>query len=260
MCEPLTGQTVRVSGGPSESQTPRPVVIVDDDDWSRAGLTAIFGADARLDLRAALTHDEALTSDDWISSAEVVIVDAADDRRTDDQFPGVGVVEKIRAQPGRQPTVIVVTGYFWDAAVRKRMREAGADLIYYRPEIQEAARIREIVLHPEREQHGVPAADPSEDQFRMGIGSQTQVNAFVNKSREFDWLGGDLFRKGRRTRSFDRHRTEAARVGRVHAVNADGTPPDREQDVPGRPQLARLLDWATRVPHQRRPGSGGPTD
>lgn len=230
----------------------RRVAVVDDDDWSRTGLAAILAADARIEVVAALTHDEALTDDRWLD-ADVVVVDAADDRRTDDQFPGVAVVERARAALHAHATVIAVTGYFWDSAVRVRMKEAGADLLYYRPEVQDGDRIRAVVLDPDLETRAFPAPDDDEELFRLGINPTTRVNRFVTTARELGWLDGQLARPGRRTRRFEREREQASTAGRVHPVNADGTPPDREQSWPGRPQLARLLDWATRVPQQRRP-------
>ncbi len=240
-----------MTGPDSRPSTKRLVAVIDDDDWSRWGLSDIFGSDPEMELVAALTHEEALSSDDWLR-ADVAIVDAADDRRSDDQFPGVSVVERVRARTGDQMTVIVVTGHFWDSAVRQRMREAGADLLYYRPEVQDAERIRAIVANPDLESRGVPAPEDPEELFRIGIGQSTKVNRFVESARAFGWLGAELSHKGRRPRAFDRQRKEASASAQVHAVNADGTPPDRDQDVPGRPQLAKLLDWATRVPNQRR--------
>jgi hypothetical protein len=70
----------------------------------------------------------------------VVVVDAADERREDDQFPGVGVIEQIRKTPSStETTILVLTGHYFHPALRRRMREAQADFFYHRSELQSAA-------------------------------------------------------------------------------------------------------------------------
>jgi hypothetical protein len=75
-----------------------------------------------------MDHDQALASAGWWE-VDVVVVDAADDRRDDDHFPGVEVVEIVRRHRSvHLTTIIVITGHFFDDAVRTRIREAKADL------------------------------------------------------------------------------------------------------------------------------------
>jgi DNA-binding NarL/FixJ family response regulator len=139
------------------------VAVVDDDDVSRRGLVELLGEQPDVHVVAALTHLEAVTWTQRWDVVDVAIVDACDERRSDDQFPGVSVVEGIRARRSRDETrVIVRTGQFFDDAVRRRMREADADYFFHRSELQDVSALRAVVLHPERFRSGVPdVADPS---------------------------------------------------------------------------------------------------
>jgi CheY-like chemotaxis protein len=230
----------------------RSVVVVDDDDLSRTGIEVVLARDPRLEVRGALTHDEALTNQAtgggfWFD-VDVVIVDAADERRQDDHFAGVGVVELVRShRSAAQTTVIVITGHYFNDAVRKRMREARADLFFHRTEVQNAAFLCDVVANPSILSRPVPNPQDPEAMFRHGIGYATKVNDAVSFAREQGWLTGELHESGRRPRSFDRLRSAFARTANVHVVNTDGTTPDRDQQAPSRPQIARLLDWATRA-------------
>jgi hypothetical protein len=77
----------------------------------------------------------------------------------------VAVVEHARRLvPGRRLTVIVVTGHFFDDAVRRRMREARADFFYHRSEMAEAGALRAAVLRPDRARRAVPAPRDPEAQ------------------------------------------------------------------------------------------------
>jgi CheY-like chemotaxis protein len=147
------------------------VAVVDDDDVSRRGLVELLGEQPDVHVVAALTHLEAVTWTQRWDVVDVAIVDACDERRSDDQFPGVSVVEGIRARRSRDETrVIVRTGQFFDDAVRRRMREADADYFFHRSELQDVSALRAVVLHPERFRSGVPdVADPS-GMLRLGVG------------------------------------------------------------------------------------------
>jgi len=136
------------------------VVVVDDDDISRRGLTELLADRPELEVAGSLVHDEALEWDTEWDTIDIAIVDAADSRRDDDHFPGVGVVDHIRRRRSRDQTmVIVLTGHFFDDAVRRRMREAQADFFYHRSELQESADLYEAILHPEQARSGVPDGD-----------------------------------------------------------------------------------------------------
>jgi hypothetical protein len=83
--------------------------------------------------------------------------------------------------------------------------------------------------------------------FRLGVHDDTKVNSAVTFARGEDWLDGELHQPGRRSRSFDHLRRAFAQTTRLKAVNTDGTLPHRDQIDPSRPQIARLIDWATRI-------------
>ncbi|TDD23681.1 hypothetical protein E1294_08115 [Nonomuraea diastatica] len=50
-----------------------------------------------------------------------------------------------------------------------------------------------------------------------------------------------------RGRAWERVRAESGRVARIATVNADGLPPDREQELRSLRQIERFLTWATRI-------------
>ena len=72
------------------------VAVVDDDDVSRRGLVELLGDHAEVAGGAGLTHVTRRDLGGPVGPVDVAIVDACDERRTDDQFPGVAVVEAIR--------------------------------------------------------------------------------------------------------------------------------------------------------------------
>ena len=224
------------------------VVVVDDDDISRRGLTELLTDRPELEVAGSLVHDHALEwTAEW-ETIDIAIVDAADSRRDDDHFPGVRVVDHIRRRRSRDQTmVIVLTGHFFDDAVRRRMREAQADFFYHRSELQESSDLYEAILHPERARAGVPEGTNSEAQFRLGIVPNTRVNDAVCYSRSTGLDAKLLNRGGDRSRSWSRLRTSLNDVAHLNPVNADGTPPERHQRDPSLTQIERFLSWATRV-------------
>jgi CheY-like chemotaxis protein len=224
------------------------VVVVDDDDISRRGLTELLADRPEIEVAGSLVHDDALEWDGEWNSVDIAIVDAADSRREDDHFPGVGVVDHIRRRRSREQTmVIVLTGHFFDDAVRRRMREAQADFFYHRSELQESADLYRAILHPERERFGVPGVLDPETQFRMGVVSGTRINEAVRFSRSSGLEAKLNRRQGDRSRSWSRLRTSFNDVAHLNPVNADGTPPERIQRDPSLTQIERFLSWATRV-------------
>ncbi len=235
-----------------EMARPQRVVVVDDDDLSRRGMADLLGDRPELQVLAALTHEQALHQPRW-DAVDVALVDAADERQKVDQFPGVSVVESIRDRGGDETTVIVVTGHFFDDAVRRRMREAGADFFYNRIELHDAASLYEAVIDHDRESiRGVPPEADPEAMFRLGVTQNTHVNAGVHLAEahpiEQELAGSAL----RRTRAKLRYRLHFGRVAGLNPVNADGRPPDREQAAPSLPQIQRFFDWATKTKDRRR--------
>jgi CheY-like chemotaxis protein len=221
------------------------VVVVDDDDVSRRGLGELLADHAEIDVVGMFSHDGALNWTGSWSTVDVVIVDAADERRTDDHFPGVAVVEQVRrVSAGRSPIILVVTGHFFDDAVRRRMREADADFFYHRSELQDTAALHAAVLRPEAARVGVPDVRDPEALFRLGITASSRVNDGVRAGGDLDITGTD---GGPRSRPRSRLRHIFNRSARLNAVNRDGTVPDRDQQAPSFPQIERFLEWATRT-------------
>jgi CheY-like chemotaxis protein len=224
------------------------VVVIDDDDISRRGLTELLADRPELEVAGSLVHDDALEWDTEWDTIDIAIVDAADSRRTDDHFPGVGVVDHIRRRRSSDQTmVIVLTGHFFDDAVRRRMREARADFFYHRSELQESADLYEAILHPEKARSGVPESTDPEAQFRLGVVSGTRINDAVRHSGSTGLEGKLIGRGGDRSRSWSRLRTSFNDVAHLNPVNTDGTPPERLQRDPSLTQIERFLGWATRV-------------
>lgn len=219
----------------------RRVAIVDDDDISRRGVAELLREHPDVSVVAVMTHDEALQAEVSWDGVDVVLVDAADPRRTDDQFPGVAVVSAVRAQAAPGVTIVVLTGHYLDDALRTRMREARADFFVYRDEIQSVDRLHELVMRPPPQHAGVPAPLDPEALRRRGISSSTRVNEGVAFLRS----RGRFAQGGRRAAT--RMRRDFNDAARLTPTNRDGSMPDREQDSPGTPQIDRFWEWATRA-------------
>jgi DNA-binding NarL/FixJ family response regulator len=226
--------------------SPKRVVVVDDDGVSRRGLTELLSDHAEIEMIGSLSHGDAMTwAHEW-RRVDVAIVDAADERQEHDHFPGVAVVDRIRRYSSATETVvIVITGHFFDDALRRRMREASADFLYHRTEIQEASQLQEAVLHPEDARRVFPMLD-AEGAFRLGVTASTRVNEALAFADIAGLRSSLSERAGSRSRAWLRQRKMFNRVARLNPVNADGTIPDREQDEPSLPQIERFLEWASK--------------
>jgi len=228
------------------------VVVVDDDDINRRGMASLLGEDPAIDVAASLTHADALGRPDLWDGVDAVVVDAADERNAADHFPGVRVVEEVRRhRPRGRTAIVVVTGHFFDDAVRRRMREAGADFYYHRSEVGGAGSLRAAVLRPGAG-HAVPDPTDPAELFNQGVTDDTRVNRAVAYAAEHE-LERELADPDRPRRSWLRLRREFNREARLSAVTVDGRRPDRQQVLPSRPQIARFLRWATRVKRAERP-------
>jgi DNA-binding NarL/FixJ family response regulator len=233
------------------------VVIVDDDDINRRGMTSLLSDTREIEVVAALSHLQALAGDTAWSATDVVLIDAADERRDDDHFPGVQVVEEIRrACAGRAPTVIVVSEHYFDDALRRRMQEARPDFFHHRTDLNDGSMLRRIVLHPEAVSSAVPPCTDLETQFRHGVTKYTRVNRAVAFARERDLVELLADRPEPRSRAWLRLRKEFNREARLNPVTTDGRTPDRSQEYPSLPQISRFLNWATRI----KPGYQPPED
>lgn len=224
------------------------VVVVDDDELSRRGIAEWLKDRAEIELVGAISHDEAKALDSEWDSIDVAIVDAADDTRDYDQFPGVRVVDLIRQRrSAAETTVIVITERFFDDAIRRRMREAKADFFFHRSELKLGSALQDAVLHPERARAGVPDVQDPEGLFLHGVVESTRVNKGVDFARDSGLQGALAKRGATRSRVWTRIRREFNDRARLSRVNADGTLPERDLEAPSLPQIKRFLDWATRV-------------
>jgi CheY-like chemotaxis protein len=232
------------------------VVVVDDDAINRRGIASLLAEDPSVDVVACLTHTEALERPERWDSVDVVLVDAADERNRDDHFPGVAVVEAVRRRrPRPRIVILVVTGHFFDDAVRRRMREAQADFYYHRADLADASALRDAVLHPDTHRR-VPGPLRPEALFAHGVTGDTRVNRAVDYAREHGLAPGQGD-DGRPRRAWQRLRREFNREARLSPVTVDGRPPERAQSLPSRRQMARFLAWAMRVKTGDQPHGPG---
>jgi CheY-like chemotaxis protein len=222
-------------------------MVVEDDDINRRGMIGLMAECEDIELIAAITHTEAMAWDGRWEEVDVVLVDAADDRAQGDQFPGVAVVERVRRRRApHQTTVVVVTGHFFDDALRRRLQEARADFLYHRSELAERRTLYDVVLHPERHRH-IPGPEDPEEGRRLGVTVTSRVNQAVTYALEHGLVEALRGRSLPRTRAWMRLRREFNREARLTPMTMDGNLPDRAQDLPSMPQIARFLTWATRL-------------
>jgi CheY-like chemotaxis protein len=226
----------------------RRVVIVDDDDISRRGMAGLLGDRPEIEIVAALNHAQALGWEIEWDGVDVLVIDAADDRCEADHFPGVAVVEAVRRRRRSEQTmVIVITGHFFNDAVRRRMREAQADFFYHRSELVDAERLYQAVLAPDRSGHGVPGPIDLDACFRLGLNKRTRVNQAVAYAADEGLIEILAERTGLRRRIWQHRRRAFNAQARLNPVNADGRPPERDQADPSLPQIERFLRWATKT-------------
>jgi len=230
------------------------VLIIDDDDITRAGMATVLGRADGISVVGTASHSEIEEGGfDW-ALVDVALVDASDHRRPDDQYPGVDLVRRIRAESGARVRVIVVTGVVFDEAVRHRMREAGADLYYHRTELVDGRDLCSAVLG-RRDPALRPKVVASEEAARAGVTDASRVNRGIEAARDLGLTSGRTNGGVHRGRAQLRRRAAFNERARLVVTNADGTTPDRVQEAPSMPQIARFLDWATQIPERRRRSS-----
>jgi DNA-binding NtrC family response regulator len=222
------------------------VIVVDDDDISRRGIVGLLGDSDDIRIVGAFTHTDAVHLSDAWYGVDVVIVDAADERNEEDHFPGVLVVEQIRRHRTAEETIVLVlTGHYFDPALRRRMREAQADFFYHRSEVQETNALLAAVLQPDNARV-VPRFDDIEELMRHGVSYDTRVNRALEYARSAD-MQEVLALPRTRSRQLLQQRRAFNQVAHLSPVNRDGLPPDREQREPSLVQIERFLRWATRI-------------
>ncbi len=231
------------------------VVVVDDNQLTLPGFLQALDGSPHVELVAGLNHDEALAWDgDW-TDVDALVVDAADEGRAGDQFPGVAVVRTVRgAAAGDGPLIVVVTGHYLHDGLRHRMAAAGADFYFLRADLRTPEALLDVVLHPDRHRRGVPdVAEPGTRRL-LGVGAASDVESFVAHVEGQglgDALTHDLPSRDRpRSRRWARFRRDAAGAGGITAMNLTTGATPLGQDTPSIRQLARLWQWAARI---RRP-------
>lgn len=232
----------------------RRVVLVDDNELTRRGFAESLSGCPAIELVAASDHIAVLVDPRPWSDVDMVVLDAADETRSGDQFPGVHVVRHLRRQAGDHLTVIVITGHFFDDGLRHRMAEAGADFFFLRSEVRSATKLVDIVLHPENYRRGVPPVADPERLRLLGITPRSDVETAVGYVEEaglgamLDPGAGAAPERPSR-RSVIRHREAVGRAGRIRPINATtGMPPtDDSRRSPSFPQVSQLWRWAARV-------------
>lgn len=231
-------------------------MVVDNDEILRAGTAAVLSAAPGVELVAAVGHDEAIGwSTEW-ARIDVVVVDASDSRREGDQFPGVAVVRSCRAA-GSPAVVVVVSGQYLHAGVRRRMWEAGADFFFARDEGMTAGELVSVVLNPD--EHRRLARDPGGLPRELGVTPSTAVNRLVDALDEpaaRAALDPSARKKqdphGPRSRWWDQLRARAAGPDGLRPVNSAGDPAPG-LDAPSVRQLRRFWSAMTRADPPDRP-------
>lgn len=237
----------------SESKNTR-VLIVDDNEFHRSGFVGGLRDCAGVEVVAAVDHDTALAwpAERW-QEADVALVDAADQHRLHDQFPGVAVVEAARraAAPARL-VITVVTAQFFHDGLRRRVREAGADYFLYREDIVQTDILARAVLDPESLGHRwSEEASESQRMMLLGVEKSAGINSFLHyvegEGLEDVMGGAPSGRPGNRSRWWSRVRVDATDAGRIRPVTREGNNPNRRQSAASLAQLRNLYEWATKV-------------
>lgn len=227
--------------------------MVDDNTLTLPGFVQAVDAAPELELVAGFGHDDALAwTGDW-AAVDALVVDAADEDRPGDQFPGVAVVRHVRAAidaGDHGPVVVVVTGHYLHDGLRHRMAAAGADFFFLRSDLRSPGALVDVVLHPDGHRRGVPSPADRERLGLLGVGRGADVERFVSWVDERGLgpdLAGDGGRAEPRSRRWGRIRKEAAGAGGIEPVNLTTGNQPRGQHSPSIRQLGRLWQWAARV-------------
>lgn len=229
--------------------------MVDDNQLTLPGFVQALETSAEVEVVAGLNHDQALAWEGNWSAVDALVLDAADEGRAGDQFPGVAVVRRVRAAAtGAGPLIVVVTGHYLHDGLRHRMAKAGADFYFLRADLRSPEALVDVVLHPERHRRGVPDVADPDTRRMLGIGPASDVESFVGRVEGeglASTLSGDnQARDQPRSRRWARFRRDAAGAGGIAPVNLTTGDTPLGQDTPSIRQLSRLWQWAARI---RRP-------
>jgi CheY-like chemotaxis protein len=237
------------------SESPRRVVVVDNDPVMRAGTASILSGANGVELVAAVDHDTGRAWTEQWKAVDVAVVDASDPRRRIDQFPGVAVVRSIR-ELRRDLVVVVLTGQYLHPGLRHRMWEAGADFFYPRDEGMSEEELVSVVLRPSEHRRLRSSAESLPGD--LGITPATRVNHLVDRLVAAD-LGAVLETGSRKKAGPHAERSRWWNHVRQLAGGADGLAPAKASgeraihlDAPSIVQLRRF--WATMT--RAHPSSG----
>jgi len=217
------------------------VVIIEGDVLDRRGMAATLTETGLVRLAGTMAPGDVPADGTW-HGVDIVLVRVEDQHVGIDRLSGIPVMERIRRSPtSSRVTVIAVTAHIHSDAVRRRVREAGADCLYARDELG----VDGGLLAAVRARRPVPPPRDPEAMYRLGITQRTRVNRAVSYA-----LCQGLFelltvRADPGRRALIRIRREFNAEARLTAVTSDGRLPDRQQELPSVRQIARFLSWAT---------------
>lgn len=236
---------------------PTRVAIVDDDLWVRHGRAAALSAHGGFEVVELTPRQAAALGTGW-AGVDVALVDGHDGSEPFDHFPGVGVVEAIRAHRGPAARVIVVSGHLANPFLRLRMAEAGADYFYRHEEVADLSSLLSVIADPAPDHR---AARPDAATLAaLGLSPSARPNAVLH------YLEGEGLLE-----AFDGHRSQKTlplsrrtimRIRREVGQLTGLTPAvgsSRDLDAPDWRTVVDFVDRARGVEQRaaRRPADGG---
>jgi hypothetical protein len=155
------------------------VVIVDDDEFKRAGMAHRLASSPEINVVDTVDQDTAAAQplSTW-ESIDAVIVDVCDDRALGevgtDVYSGVNAVERVSSI--RNLRCIAITPVCANPLVRLRLQHARPDYSYHRFQLNDLDALLEAIRYPDKS-HRLPELPP-QDVKRLG-GSNFAPNKMV---------------------------------------------------------------------------------
>lgn len=221
------------------------VAIVDDDLWVRHGRATALAGVPGYDV-VEMTPREAMAYAERWETVDVALVDAHDETEPFDRFPGVRVVETVRAHDAGEPTrVIIVSGHCENVFLRLRMAEAGADYFYSHDDVRDLGSLVAVIEHPDPARRVV--APEAAVLAKLGIGPGSRPNAalhFLEDEGLVEAFDGKRSQKALSLsrRSIMRIRREMGRLAGLSPANPIG--PARHLDAP---EWRAVVDFVNRA-------------
>jgi DNA-binding NarL/FixJ family response regulator len=234
----------------------RRVVIIDDDLWVRRGRAAALGEVSGVRVMATFSHRDAMAYEGW-EDVDVAIVDAWDETEAFDRFPGVRVVQTIRARRSPAETlIIVVSGHVFDDMLRLRLAEAGADFFYGHGEVRDVDTLAGAILRPNDARRVTPSG--RERLAEVGLTPGSHPNAALDHITQAGLTAA--FEPGRSQKELPVSRrgiiTARRRMGelaRLAPPRAAG--PARRRTAPEWRAIVRFVNWARGMEEREPPPS-----